>query len=191
MASASFLDGLALAATLTGDRGKAAEAGLAPELARSLDARVQEIRAADTRGRQRALGAIAVGLRPAIDAGAMLPARGAAILASEVPRTTGAAWMARAPLPRPGFRASAGLRATLRRLAGAPVDEAADRARGAVLAIERDERSATFVRIAIATGRDVEATLGAMERGAREGGDDRGARAGRELAALWERGCRG
>jgi hypothetical protein len=156
----SFLDGLALAATLAGDRGGAAAPGLAADLAAAVESKLEALRALEGKARERAIAAMAAGLRPSIDPGATLPARAAAILAPEVPREVGARWIDGAPPPRAGFRAHASLRATLRRLARRDT-ESAHRDR------DRD-RGRSLLRHAIAGGVSEGEALGALDAGERD-----------------------
>jgi hypothetical protein len=115
MVAPRALDGLVLAATVRSDRsGEHARRGLTAELADTLERRLAALRALDGKARERAIAALAAGLAPDVDPEAPMPLRAAAILAADVPRAIGARWLERAPLPRPGFRAPAALRATLR-----------------------------------------------------------------------------
>jgi hypothetical protein len=136
MSASGFIDGLALAATLAGDRGgdddptEARRLGLPADIAVALDARLAAIR--NHASRERALVSIVGALRPAIDPAAVVLPRVAALLAPEVPRPIGVRWMAAAPIPRAGFRAPASLRAQVRRFAHrAPDGESVRRDRGA------------------------------------------------------------
>jgi len=109
----AIVDGLALAATIAGDRdGAAARSGLAEGLAIGMTARLASL---SCDAREPVLRALAASLRPALDGARELPPRAAAIVAPEAPRELGARWIAAAGAPRPGFRAPPSLRAQLRR----------------------------------------------------------------------------
>lgn len=135
MSAVSLVDGLALAATLKADReAVVVSRGLSSDVGEALAARLRSLRSLAGREREHALGSMIAALRPSVPPDAVLPARAAALLATEVPRRVGAAWMARAPLPRRGYRASTALRASLRRLAVLRSD-----VDGALSARDRDE----------------------------------------------------
>lgn len=179
-----FIDGLVLAAFTTDDSdGASVRGGLAPGLARALEERLQALAGLERAERRAQVGTLADRLRP-VRGNASLPARAAAILATEVPLELGRAWAAGAPKVRRGFRVSPPLKATLRRLAlpSSPGAQSAERAAAAT----DDERLA---RWAPHLDADIERVRGALVLGARgdEAGDDRSRawrRVGAELAEI-------
>jgi hypothetical protein len=194
-------------------------------------ARLADLRSLERRARERVLATMVARLRPTLFDGAALPARAATLLAADAPPNVRAAWGAAAKAPRPGFRPSGSLRATLRRLAAEPPPAPPlDRDRGEgrrlacaalsacptlrsawLAALSAEEAAAVLALEALPPGADTPAcevppdvlaralpldepdltsALGAMARGARDGGRDPWARAGREAAELWRLGCR-
>ncbi len=125
--AATLIDGLALAATLKSDRnGAAIRHALSDDLASSLEQHVASLRGLSSHERERTLASVIASLRPSVPEAPPLPARALAMLATEVHRSLGARWMASAPLPRRGFRTSAALRASLRRIASSESDMGAE-----------------------------------------------------------------
>lgn len=118
--STAFVDGLVLTATVQDDRhGASALGGLAPGLARATRARLAELAAMSRPERHRVVRAL-VGALTALPSNAALPSRAGALLA---PREDGReGWTT--PRVRRGFRASRGLRVTLRRLASSSSEHA-------------------------------------------------------------------
>jgi hypothetical protein len=137
--SALQQQGFALAASAHDDRGaERALPGLAADVAEQATARARELAGLDRAGRQRWLRAALANLAPApaLRGGAPLapasalrggappeiattqpsdrPARALALLAADVPREVGRAWLAAAPPPRPGYAPDPRLLAWLR-----------------------------------------------------------------------------
>jgi hypothetical protein len=102
--SALQQQGFALAASAHDDRGaERALPGLAPDVAEQATVRARELSGLDRGARQRWLRA-ALAQKPAISTQpGDRPARALALLAAEVPREVGRAWLAAAPPPRPGY----------------------------------------------------------------------------------------
>jgi hypothetical protein len=117
-------EGFALAAAARADRGaRAALPGLSAEVAASALAVAQQLASGDAAARRawvrRMLGAQLP--LPARDQ--VAPARALALLAADVDRSLGRAWLAAARLPRPGYAADARLVSILRKLAARPRPE--------------------------------------------------------------------
>ncbi len=117
--SARSQEGLALAATLAGDRGAAlATPGLAADAAAELCSvalALAQLPRAERRARVTQLlqRALLSGVLPP----PLPPPRALSLLAPQATALLARAWQARAPLPRPGFVAAPSLLALLRRLA--------------------------------------------------------------------------
>jgi hypothetical protein len=112
-------EGFALAAAARGDRAaRAALPGLSSTVAQSAAAVAARL-ANDDAGARRAWVRRMLAAEqpaPARDQTAR-PARALALLAADVDKTLGRAWLAAAPLPRPGYAADPGLCSLLRKLA--------------------------------------------------------------------------
>ena len=173
---ARFIDGLVLAAIVADQPSSGvASGGLAPGLERALRARLDALAGLGREERREEVTRLAASVRP-IDARAALLPRAGAILASDVPKELGRKWVAHAPPVRRGFRVSAPLKATLRRLA-VPSNRR----------VERNEREAasraTQTQIAWASrlGADEERIRGALVLGAE------GDRVGDAISNPWRR----
>ncbi len=116
--SARQQQGFALAAAARGDRAaRAALPGLSAAIAASASAVAVGLANDDAAARRAWVRRVlaAQNARPAHDDGAC-PARARALLAAEVDKALGRAWLAAAPLPRPGYAADPRLVALLRKL---------------------------------------------------------------------------
>lgn len=112
-------EGFALAAAARGDRGaRAALPGLSSAAAASAAAVAAQLANDDAAARRAWIRRMLAAQQavPARDQ-AGRPARALALLAADVDRTLGRAWLAAAPLPRPGYAADPGLVSLLRKLA--------------------------------------------------------------------------
>jgi len=183
-----LLDGMVLAATTADDQdGAEATPGLAPSLAAAFEARTVALSKLGTEPRHAEVRRMAARLG-AVDPRADLPARARAILAGSLPRALGRKWASQAPPVRRGFRVDPGLKATLRRLAGA-TDQAAH-ARELDAAEGADPRLKVWAE-RLANGADPARVLGALALGAAGDlvGDARSRpwrRIGAELKLAWE-----
>jgi hypothetical protein len=137
---------MVLAATATEDRDGGAAAGLGAPLAARLRERMAALEAMDRAARRSAVRRVASGLT-AIPKDAALPPRAAAILAADRPRADRERAARHAPEVRRGFRVSAGLKATLRRLAAPGDPRAAESEREAARrALELDPGAEAALR---------------------------------------------
>lgn len=115
--SAATLDGLLLAAAAGSVSSRSAlECGLAEHVARKLDGELRTLDQLAPAERHAALRRAALRLSPEVD-GSLLPARAKALLAATVDRDRGVRWLHDAPASRRGYVPTAGLRATLSRMA--------------------------------------------------------------------------
>lgn len=192
--STAFFDGMALAATAQGDRdGAGARGGLAPSLAEPFEARMRSLAALDRTQRRREVKRLAE-QRRAVAEDADLPPRARALLAADVPKEVGRAWLAASPV-RPGFRVTPGLKATLRRLAAPAEPDAVADEEAAAARAEAHVHAAALRRFAQKLGGE-RRVLGALLLGAerRLGGDATSRawrRIGHELRVAWEGPWRG
>jgi hypothetical protein len=117
-------EGFALAAAARGDRGaRAALAGLSPMIAAHAASVAAQLADDDPKTRRAWIRRVlAARQSPAHDQGAR-PMRALALLAAEVDRSLGRAWLAAAPLPRPGYTADPRLVALLCKLTARPATE--------------------------------------------------------------------
>jgi hypothetical protein len=116
--STRMQEGLALAAAAHGDRGAMrATPGLAPSVSEPAT-RVARALAADEANARRTWirGLLETRPSPRADLSAA-PPRALALLAPSAPRALGRAWLAAAPLPRPGYVPDRGLLTVLHALA--------------------------------------------------------------------------
>lgn len=161
----AFVDGMVLAATATEDRDGSAAAGLGSALATRLRERMAALEAMDRTGRRAHVRRIASGLT-AIAPSAALPPRAAAILAADLPRADRGPIAREAPEVRRGFRVTAGLKATLRRLAALDDPGAAERERAAALEDGVDEALQRWAP-RLAHGADEARVVGALSLGSK------------------------
>lgn len=122
-----LIEGYLLAAAISEETEPASAAGLHDPPRRAILRAASELRALDPDTRRNALRRIAALLREPPPDDAALPPRARAIVARDVSREVGRAWIASAPAPRRGFVASAALREVVRRTACSPT--ASERAR--------------------------------------------------------------
>lgn len=192
--STAFFDGMALASTAQGDRdGGAALSGLARPLAEPFDARMRSLAALDRTQRRREVKRVAASRRQ-VPEDAALPPRARALLAADVDKQVGRRWLAESPV-RPGFRVTASLKATLRRLAASPEPDAALTERGAAARLQTHPHAGALRRFALALvahdTTQIDRAVGALLLGSERhlGGDAISRpwrRIGRELATAWE-----
>jgi len=114
--AAGFEEGLLLAAQVAGDRGAAAAAqALTPGLSARVIVAAAALDALSAPSLAEALRAIAAQLRAVSpERASRLAPRARSLLAADVPRSLGAAWLREAPAVRRGFAASVGVRAVVR-----------------------------------------------------------------------------
>lgn len=114
-----FEAGFVLAALLHGDAGLGAvKPALAPGLEGRLERYARAVRAALDTDREGAIRRVASDARAIPVEGRLESRRVLAVLATEVPRERGAAWLAAVPRHRSGWSAAPGLKAMLLRSAG-------------------------------------------------------------------------
>ena len=112
-----MLDGWVLAQTL--HEAADPDDALPETVAQQVEERRRASQALDTEVRRRDLRRIAQSLKPRVahDEADTFPARMRALLATDVPRDVGSAWLRQTAPPRRGFRAGGALLQTLRILA--------------------------------------------------------------------------
>lgn len=122
----AFEAGFSLAALLHGDAElTAVRAALAPGLQERVERYAEAVRSALAVEREKTLRRVAADARELAVRGGLEPRRVLAVIATEVSRDKGAAWIAAVPRHRPGWSASSALRTALLRHAGPSVDERA------------------------------------------------------------------
>jgi hypothetical protein len=107
-----LVSAMLLAAIATGDE-RTTRTRLAPALRARLDRMTDATTSQRVADRGAFLASLARAALPSVASGEQLPAAARAIVAPLAPREVGARWMREAAPPRAGFRATAGLRATL------------------------------------------------------------------------------
>ena len=180
---------MVLAATATEDRDGSASDGLGGHLASALRERMAALEAMDRGGRRAHVRSIASGLT-ALPPNAALPSRAAAILAADLPRAERERPARDATEVRRGFRVTAGLKATLRRLAAPHDPGAPERERAAATEVGSSAHAEVLRRWAgrLAHGEDEPRVLGALGLGwAAAGVADDHAGAGDGTSRPWHR----
>ncbi|MFK7985296.1 MAG: hypothetical protein AB8I08_04625 [Sandaracinaceae bacterium] len=191
--SDAWLEGMMLAAIIAEDeRGEAVQAGLATSPRQALQGGLTTLAKSPRDARREHVAAMAAALRH-VDPAAEVPVSAARLLASEVPREVGRAWMSSAAPVRRGYRAPPALKSTLRRCAGvaeAHAERDEHRAAEAIDVAFSPAQAASLRRWAgqLAGGRPAKRVLGALALGAQSGlGGDALTRDLRRIGAALDR----